>query len=118
MFGLDTISWIKFIVTLFLLCSIYYAAVFIRAWFSLKSRVSLFENPDGTEVLQEQLLPVSVSASAYPEELIPFNHIEPVALQVDFYADNGIDEGYNIEYFAETNNQKLPKILEQVQFYQ
>lgn len=32
MFGLDTITGTKFTTMLLLLCSVYYAAVFIRVW--------------------------------------------------------------------------------------
>ena len=118
MFGLETITWTKFITMLFLVCSIYYAAVFIRAWISCSGRTSgnLFENADETEIQDERLAPVSVSAHDYPGELIPFNHIEPVDLQVDYYGDNGIDEGYDVEQFYEDHLSQNPEILEQVQF--
>ncbi|OFX57690.1 MAG: hypothetical protein A2066_10830 [Bacteroidetes bacterium GWB2_41_8] len=117
MFGLDTITWTKFITMLFLLCSIYYAAVFIRAWISRSGRTSgnLFENADETDIQPERLLPVSVYALDYPGELIPFNHIEPVDLKVDFYQENGIDEGYNLEQFYEDHLSHHPEILEKVQ---
>ena len=118
MFGLDTISWTKFTAMLFLLCSVYYAAVFIRAWLSRSGRTSgnLFENADETDIHPERMLPILVSASDYPGELIPFNHIEPVDLKVDFYRDNGIDEGYNVEQFYEDHFFHNPEILENIQF--
>ena len=118
MFGLDTISWIKFTILLFLLCSVYYAAVFIRAWFCRSGRTSgnLFENADETDIHPERMLPILVLASDYPGELIPFNHIEPVDLKVDFYSDNGIDEGYNVEQFYEDHLSHNSKILENIQF--
>ena len=117
MFGLDTITWTKFITMLFLLCSLYYAAVFIRAWINRSGRKSgnLFENADESEIHPERLLPVSVSALDYPGELIPFNHIEPVDLKVDYYRDNGIDEGYNIEQFYEDHLSSHPEILDNIQ---
>ena len=117
MFGLDTITWTKFITMLFLICSIYYAAVFIRAWISRSGRASgnLFENADETEIQAERLLPVSVSAQDYPGELIPLTHIEPVDLKVDFYGDNGIDEGYSVEQFYEEHLSSHPEILENIQ---
>jgi len=118
MFGLDTISWTKFTTMLFLFCSVYYAAVFIRAWLSRSVRTSgnLFENADETDIHPERMLPILVSATDYPGELIPFNHIEPVDLKVDFYRDNGIDEGYNIEQFYEDHLSHNPEILENIQF--
>ncbi len=118
MFGLDTISWIKFAIALFLLCSVYYAAVFIRAWLNRSGRTSgnLFENADETEIHPERMLPILVSSADYPGELIPFNHIEPVDLKVDFYGDNGIDEGYNVEQFFEDHLSHHPEILENIQF--
>ncbi len=117
MFGLEAISWTKFITMLFLLCSVYYAAVFIRAWLRRSGRSSgnLFENADEMDILPEGLLPVSVSALDYPGELIPFNHIEPVDLKVDYYRDNGIDEGYNLEQFYEDHLSHHPEILENIQ---
>ncbi|HZL09814.1 MAG TPA: hypothetical protein VFC65_07435 [Prolixibacteraceae bacterium] len=120
MFGLDTISWTKFISMLFLLCSVYYAAVFIRAWLNRSGRTSgnLFENADETDIYPERMIPISVSASDYPGELIPFNHIEPIDLKVDFYQDNGIDEGYNIELFYEDHLSNKPEILGNIQFQQ
>jgi hypothetical protein len=119
MFGLDTISWTKFISMLLLLCSVYYAAVFIRAWLSRSARKSgnLFENADETDIHPERMLPILVSATDYPGELIPFNHIEPVDLKVDFYRDNGIDEGYNVEQFFEEHFPDHPEILENIQFH-
>jgi len=118
MFGLDTISCTKFTTMLFLLCSVYYAAVFIRAWLSRSSRTSgnLFENADETDIHPERMLPILVSASDYPGELIPFNHIEPVDLKVEFYRDNGIDEGYNVEQFYEDHLSHNLEILENIQF--
>ena len=118
MFGLDTISWTKFTAMLFLLCSIYYATVFIRAWLKRSGRTSgiLFENDDETDIHPERMRPILVSASDYPGELIPFNHIEPVDLKVDFYRDNGIDEGYNVEQFYEDHLSHNPEILENIQF--
>ena len=118
MFGLDTISWIKFTTMLLLLCCVYYAAVFIRAWLSRSSRTSgnLFENADETDIHPERMLPILVSATDYPGELIPFYHIEPVDLKVDFYHDNGIDEGYNIEQFMDDHISHNSKILENIQF--
>ncbi len=119
MFGLDTISWTKFTTVLFLLCSVYYAAVFIRAWLNRSGRASgnLFENADETDIHPERMLPIFVSATDYPGELIPFNHIEPVDLKVDFYRDNGIDEGYNVEQFFEEHFPDHPEILENIQFH-
>ena len=119
MFGLDTISWIKFTTMLLLLCSVYYAAVFIRAWLNRSGRSSgnLFENADETDIHPERMLPILVSATDYPGELIPFNHVEPVDLKVDFYRDNGIDEGYNIEQFYEDHLSSNPEILENIQFH-
>ncbi len=118
MFGLDTISWTKFTAMLFLLCSVYYAAVFIRAWLSHSARLSgkLFENANETDFHPERMLPILVSAIDYPGELIPFNHIEPVDLKVDYYQDNGIDEGYDVEQFYEDRLSQNREILEQVQF--
>ena len=118
MFGLDTISWIKFTAMLFLLCSVYYYAVFIRAWLNRSGRASgnLFENADETDIHPERMLPILVSASDYPRELIPFNHIDAVDLKVDFYHDNGIDEGYNIEQFYEDHLSSKPEILGNIQF--
>ncbi len=119
MFGLDTITWTKFAILIFLLCSVYYAAVFIRAWLSRSGRTSgnLFENADETDIHPERMLPILVSATDYPRELIPFNHIEPVDLKVDFYGDNGIDEGYNVEQFFEEHFPDHPEILENIQFH-
>lgn len=119
MFGLDTISWTKFITILFLLCSVYYAAVFIKAWLNRSGRTTgnLFENVDETDIHSEGMLPILVSASDYPGQLIPFNHIEPVDLKVDFYRDNGIDEGYNVEQFYEGHLSPNPEILENIQFH-
>ena len=118
MFGLDTISWTKFTTILFLLCSVYYAAVFIRDWLSRSGRTSgnLFENADETDIHPERMLPILVSASDYPGELIPFNPIEPIDLKVEFYRDNGIDEGYNVEQFYEDHLSHNPEILENIQF--
>jgi len=118
MFGIDTISWTRFSLTLLLLCCIFYAVVFINAWLKRSGRVSgnLFENAEESEVHPEGLLPISVSASDYPGELIPFNPIEPVDLKVDFYGDNGIDEGYNIEQFYEDHLSTKPEFLGNIQF--
>lgn len=118
MFGLDTISWTRFILTLLLLCGIFYTVVLIIAWLKRSGRASgsMFENDDESEVHPEGLLPISISSSDYPGKLIPFNHIEPVDLKVDFYQDNGIDEGYNIEQFYEDHLSSNPEILENIQF--
>jgi hypothetical protein len=118
MFGFDTISWTRFSLTLLLLSCIFYAVVFINAWLKRSGRASgnLFENAEESEVHPEGLLPISVSASDYPGELIPFNHIEPVDLKVDFYRDNGIDEGYNIEQFYEDHPSTKPELLGNIQF--
>ncbi len=118
MFGLNTISWTRFTLTLLLLCSLFYAVVLIIAWLKRSGRATgtLFENADEMGVHPEGLLPFSVSASDYPGELIPFNHIEPVDLKVDFYRDNSIDEGYNIEQFYEDHLSSHPEILEKIQF--
>lgn len=120
MFGLNTISWTRFTLTLFLLCCIYYIVVFIRAWLNRSGRTSgnLFENANEMEVHPEGLLPVLVSSSNYPNELIPFPHLEDVPLAVDFYQDNGIDEGYNIEQFYEEHFSSYPEILGNIQFQQ
>jgi hypothetical protein len=119
MFGLDTISWTRFVLVLLSLCSIYYAGVLINAWLKRSGRVSgnLFENAEESEVHLEGLQPISVSASDYPGELIPFKHVEPVDLKVDFYGDNGIDEGYNVEQFYEDHLSQSPEILENIQFH-
>ncbi len=118
MFGLNTISWTRFTLSLFLLCCIYYVVVFINAWLKSSGRASgsMFENADETEVHSEGLLPILVSASDYPGELIPFNHIEPVDLKVNFYQDNGIDEGYNIEQFYGDHFSSEPEFLGNIQF--
>ena len=118
MFGLNTISWTRFTLTLLLLCGLFYVVVLINAWLKRSGRLSgsLFENADESEVQLEGMLPISVSSSHYPEELIPFNHIEAVDLNVDFYQDNGIDEGYNIEQFYEDHLSFKPEILGNVQF--
>jgi hypothetical protein len=119
MFGLNTISWSKFTIMLLLLCCGYYLLVLIRAWINRSGRTSgiLFENADESEFYNEERHPVSVSSADYPGELIPFNHIEPVSLNVDYYQDNGIDEGYAIEQFYEDHLSQNPEILEQVQFH-
>jgi len=118
MFGLNTISWTRFTLTLLLLCGLFYAVVLITAWLKRSGRVTglLFENDNESEVHPEGLLPISISASDYPEKLLPFNHIEPVDLKVNFYQDNGIDEGYNIELFYGDHLSSNPEILENIQF--
>ena len=118
MFGLNTISWTRFILTLLLLCGLFYATVLIIAWLKRSGRASglLFENAEESEVHPEGLLPILVLASDYPGELIPFNPIEPVDLKVDFYRDNGIDEGYNVEQFYEDHLSHNPEILDNIQF--
>lgn len=120
MFGLDTISWTKFTAMLFLLCSIYYAAVFIRAWLNRAGRLhgNLFENGEESDFHSEGHLPVSVSSSDYPGELIPIHPVEPVDLKVDYYRDNGIDEGYSIEQFMDDHLSRHPEILENIQVQQ
>ena len=117
MFGLNTISWPKFTIMLLLLCGGYYLLVFIRAWINRSGRTSgnLFENADESEFYHEERHPVSVSSADYPGELVPFNHIEPVDLNVDYFQDNGIDEGYNVEQFYEDHLSQNPEILEKIQ---
>ena len=120
MFGLNTISWTRFTILLLFICSFYYAIVLINAWLKRSGRASgfLFENADDMEVHSEGLIPISISATDYPSELIPFRLVEDVPLEVNFYQDNGIDQGYNIEMFYNDHFSAKPEFLGNIQFQQ
>ena len=117
MFGLDKISWTQF--SLFLLYSsgAWYAGLFALAWIKGqgRSKKPLFEYDDGEGTPKEVLLPVSVSASDFPREMVSFASREVEDLITNLYEDNGIDDGYPLEQFSEKDLPGSAEILKNIQ---
>jgi hypothetical protein len=117
MFGINQISWGQFSGFILFILLAWYLSVALLAFIHQKrKRSTLFEDDPFTPVDAEGLQPISISSQDYPSELIPVKLSENIALPVSFYEGSGMDDGYSIEAFSESDNQELPKILEQVQF--
>ena len=120
MFGLDKISWTHFTLFLLYVTIAWYAGLIAWAWIKGKksNRKTLFEYDDLEAGPKEELLPISVSASDFPREMIPNNKPEDVALVTNLYEDNGIDDGYPMEQFIEKDLSKSPEILKKIRIQQ
>lgn len=113
MFGLDKISWTQF--SLFLMYTViaWYAGLFVLAWIKgqTASSKTLFEYDELEAGPKEILLPVTVSSSDFPREMISFAKQEDEELITDLYEDNGIDDGYPLDQFSERNLSGSPELL-------
>jgi hypothetical protein len=113
MFGLEKISWTQFSLFLLYITGAWYAGVFAWGWIKgqKSNRKTLFEYDDPEAGPKEVLLPVTVSASDFPREMIAFAKPEDEELITNLYEDNGIDDGYPMEPFIENDLSESPEIL-------
>ena len=116
MFGLDKISWTEFTRFLLYVTVAWYAGLFAWAWIKGQKshRKTLFEYDDLDAGPKEVLQPFTVSASDFPREMIPGTKPEDVELVTNLYEDNGIDDGYPVEQFAETDLSQSPELLKKI----
>ncbi len=120
MFGLDKISWTQFSLFLLYVTVAWYAGVFARAWIERQksNRKTLFEYDDLEAGPGEVLLPVTVSASDFPKEMITNTKPEDEELITNLYEDNSIDDGYPMEQFIETDLSRSPELLKKIRIQQ
>jgi hypothetical protein len=117
MFGLEKISWTQFLLFLFYAAAIWYGALLALAWIKGQTgnRKTLFEYDDEGETPKEKLIPVTVSAADFPREMVSLASREDEDLITNLYEENGIEDGYPLEQFSETDLNELPQILENIQ---
>lgn len=120
MFGIEKISWTQFSLFLLYVTAAWYAGLFAWAWIKGKKskRKTLFEYDDLDELPKEVLLPLSVSASDFPKEMIPNTKPEDVELITNLYEDSGIDDGYLMEQFTEKDLSRSPELLKKIRIQQ
>lgn len=116
MFGIDTISWRHFLSFILVILLIWYGTVILFCFFKGKQQNSrLYEDAnDGENNSLSNLQPVKVSSGAFPSELIPYPN-ENIPLEVVYYEETGLEEGYIIDEFTQNNN---PAILQKIQYQQ
>jgi hypothetical protein len=119
MFGLENITWGRFLgfTAFILLC--WYAGVYLLARIKDRNRNPRFFEDDekDRENGERQFFPISVSSLSFPAEAILYRE-EDVPLEVTFYEETGLDEGYGIDTFTGKNNPKLSAILPKIQYQQ
>lgn len=117
MFGLEKISWTEFLLFLIYAAATWYGALLALAWIKgqTRNRKTLFEYDDEGVTPNEKLIPVTVSAADFPREMVSLVSREDEDLITDLYEENGIEDGYPLEQFSETDLNELPQILENIQ---
>ena len=120
MFGLDQISWGSFVQFIALILLAWYLGMLILAGLKTKqSRQSgFYEDHQEDDFHPEKFQPINVSAKDFPSELISPIPVPDIPLQVSFYEETGMDEGYAIDHFLDGNDTLLPTLLDQIQFQQ
>ena len=115
MFGLNEVSWEKFIqVILYALCA-WYLVLIILALIKYKTRQPnpYFEDYHLPGGKPENFQPMKVSSKDFPSEIIFNTQIPEIPLKTTFYQETGYDEGYNLNYFIESENSRLPAIIQE-----
>ena len=117
MFGLEKISWAQFLLFLIYTAAIWYAFLLALAWIKDQTgnRKTLFEYDDEGGTPKEVLIPVTVSAADFPREMVSLTALEDEDLITDLYEENGIEDGYPLEHFSESDLTELPQMLENIQ---
>jgi hypothetical protein len=120
MFGLNEICWGRFIQFIVFVLLGWYVVVILLAWIRAKNQQAyLYYEDHRTDNSQlENLQPISVSSKEFPSERLPLFSIEEIPLEISFYEDNGLEEGYGIEHFIEENNPNFSEILKEIQYQQ
>lgn len=117
MFGLENISWQEFFLILILGFSTWMLVVLTIAWIkeNRKGNPAYYEDYSSDAPFQETLQPITISAGDYPAELIPLVIPGEVPVTTTFYEESGLDEGYDLSQFEETNNPVLTTKLPEIQ---
>ncbi len=116
MFGIDTISWRQFSSFILVILLAWYGIIIPFCFFKRKKQKSrLYEDVnDGENDSLSNFQPVKVSSQSFPSELIPYPN-ENIPLEVVYYEETGLEEGYIIDEFTQNNN---PAILQKIQYQQ
>jgi hypothetical protein len=120
MFGLNEISWGEFIRLTGISLLGWYLLLFVLYLLRNKEQVQsqYYEDYLTGVSSPERLQPITVYSREYPSEIIPLQMESQQPLETGFYAETGLDEGYNIGIF--TGDEKAPflEILENIHYQQ
>lgn len=119
MFGLNEITWKTF--TQFICTGLlaWYLIIFILAVIksSKKQKNLHYEDIQEEGEGHENLQPIAVSSNDFPSEIISVLSGEDIPVEVSFYEETGLDEGFGIEHFLQNEDPMLPKLLEKNQIH-
>lgn len=119
MFGINQISWGQFTRFLVFALLVWYLGILLYGLFKKQGKAKpLFEGDTYDEFESGNPEPIAVSSRDYPAEMIPFGFAEAIPLQLGFYEETGLDEGYVLEHFLNANDPLLISIQEHIQFQQ
>jgi preprotein translocase subunit SecG len=120
MFGFDQISWASFLKLTAFVLIIWYLGLMILAW--LKSRFTdrktQFEDQSEDDFQRQEFQPIRVSAKDFATELIPPLSLSEILPGVSFQEEMGMDEGYALDAFLNSEESILTLILNQIQYQQ
>ena len=120
MFGLNEITWKEFMQFVCFALLAWYLLVFILAAIKSSNRQKNLHYEDFQEEGEghKNLHPISVSSSDFPSEIIPVLPGEDIPLEVSFYEETGLDEGYPVDTFTGENKSNASGLLEHIHYQQ
>ena len=120
MFGLNEISWGSFVEFIVIVLLGWYVVVILLAWIRAKNQQEslYYEDHRRGNAQLGNVQAISVSSKEFPSERIALFSAEEVPLEVSFYEDNGLEEGYGIEHFIDENNPNFSQIIMEIQYQQ
>lgn len=120
MFGFDQISWASFLKLTAFVLIIWYLVLMVLAW--LKSRFTdrkiQFEDQSEDDFQRQEFHPIQVSEKDFSAEIIPALSLSEILPGVSFQEEMGMDEGYALDAFLNSEESILTLILNQIQYQQ
>ena len=116
MFGIDQISWGKFLQVILLVLLLWYLSLILLSFFHRKGRhqKTLFEDDFAGPVDTENLQPALISSGDFPSDMIPMIPFGSVPLPVSFYEETGINDGYPLDRLQGSKDLLPPTLMQQI----
>lgn len=118
MFGIDQISWEQFIQGILVVLAMWYLSLYSLFLLNKKrtNQKSLFEDDFPGAIRPEALQPIGVLSRDFPSEMVPLIPLGAVVLPVSFYEEIGVDDGYSLDRFRDSEDPLPTSVMEQIQF--
>jgi hypothetical protein len=118
MFGLNEITWKEFMQFVCITLLFWYLIIFLLAAVKSGNRQKNLHYEDFQEegVGHKNLQPINVFSNDFPTEIIPLLPGEDIPLEVSFYEETGLDEGYPVDTFTGENKSNASGLLEHIHY--